>query len=169
VEDILTIAIALAVGLYSILAGRKKPPATTRPQPSPEEYESYEDLNEYEEERTLPQPAQSSSTEPSVMDVLGKILTGDLDGLATKPKPVPSPIDQEYKDPFGASRRSQNQRAHERKLKIAEEERVERLESMPAETPIRDNLREPQALKQAIILKEVLDRPKSLRRTARIR
>lgn len=167
-EDILTIIIAISVGLYSILAGRKKPPTTTRPQPSPEEYENYEIAEESEEEKPLPSTARTPSEEPSMMDVLGRILTGDLEGLSTKPKSVPTQIDYEYTDPLGDSRRSQKIKASERKLKIAEEERIELLENKPLPTPIRDNLREPKALKQAIILKEVLDRPKALRRGTRV-
>jgi len=168
VEDILTIIIALAVGLYSILAGRKKQPTTSPRQPVPEEYEGYESDEEFEQERSIPQSSQPT-TEPSMMDALGKILTGDMSDFGNKPKPVPSQYENEYVDPLAAPRLRQSQQAKERKLRIAEEERLEDIANLPQATPLRDNLRDPYALKRAIILKEVLDRPKSLRRSARIR
>jgi hypothetical protein len=169
VEDLLTIIIALAVGLYSILAGRKKPPTTSSPQPSPVEYESYDTDQEYLEEAPSPKANQPVTSEPSMMDVLGKILTGDMSDFESKPKPFPSQQETEYVDPLAAPRLRQSQQAHQRKLRIAEEERLEDIANLPQGTPLRDNLRDPYALKRAIILKEVLDRPKSLRRSTRIR
>lgn len=167
-EDLLTIIIAAAVGLYSILAGRKKPPTTSSPQPSPVEDDSYDMVEEYLEETPSPQVNEPVNSEPSVMDVLGKILTGDFGGLTTQKPSTSSPLDTEYHDPMEKRRRAQIAKERTRKAERSEQERFEQTTNVDVPTPISDSLRDPSSLKKAIILREVLDRPKALRRSTRV-
>lgn len=164
-EDLITLVIAIAIGLASLIAGQKNKQKKTTPSRNSDDANS---IPAEVLERELSGVSEASSTpkQPSTLDILGRILSGDLSDLIGQPKPEPQVVEREYSDPLVARRRRQAEQEAERKRKHELEEL--QLKSKPAElSATASSLRNPEALRQAIIVNEILNKPKSLRRQRR--
>lgn len=190
-EDLITLVIAIAIGLASMLAGQKNKnknkSKNTRTGTSTDtgtntgeswssgsvgadvSYSNGGDSVPSELlERELSGSAETSgkSTQPSALDILGRILSGDLSDLVGQPKPQPKAVDAEYVDPMTARRKRQVEQQAERKRQNELEELRNKQQDV-ALSPIAASLRDPVALRQAIVVNEVLNKPLALRRQKR--
>lgn len=190
-EDLITLVIAIAIGLASMLAGQKNKNKSknTRTGTSTDtgtntgeswssgsvgadvSYSNSGDSVPSELlERELSGSAETSgkSTQPSALDILGRILSGDLSDLVGQPKPQPKAVDAEYVDPMASRRRRQTEQVAERR-RVSELEELNRRKAAEDVTlsPIVSSLRDPAALRQAIVVNEVLNKPVALRRQKR--
>lgn len=163
-EDLITIVIAIAIGLASMLAGQKNKKKVPKPSNSESDGIPSEVL-----ERELSGASETSAktAQPSTLDILGRILSGDLSDLIGQPKPPPQVVDSEYVDPMTARRRRQAKEEAERKqqqelIALRSKKKVEPM------SPIAASLQDPASIRQAIVVNEVLNKPLSLRRHRRV-
>jgi hypothetical protein len=170
-DDILTL-IVIIIGILSLFTGKKRTttPPQKRPQPTRQESEYvWETAEEAESdwEYATPQerPTRQENKELSPMDVIGKILTGDLDDLLQSQKPTPTRVESEYIDPV---------KSHPNKP-LQSHFQSETIQQTPGTSPSEDSessrlypeLSNPVALRQAIVVREILDRPLSKRNRRR--
>jgi hypothetical protein len=171
-EDLITLIIAIVVGLLSLFSGRKRttPTPQQRPQTTPQdteyEWETAEEArSDWEQptpkERPNRQENRLENKELSPMDVIGKILTGDIEDLLQTKKPSVPRVENEYIDPV---------KSHPAKPLQSHFE-VEKSKQAPGATinleepgrSLYPDLSDPAALRQAIVVREILDRPISKR------
>ncbi len=165
-EDLITLVIAIAIGLASMLAGqRNKNKKKTPPQPSEElDYIPPEVL---EKEMSVETTSAAKASQPSALDILGRILSGDLSDLTGQTKPKPQVLDSEYVDPMLAGRQRQSKRNAEQKER-RELEELKFTQQVKPPSPTSQALHNPATLRQAIIVSELLDKPVSMRRRKRV-
>lgn len=164
-EDLITLVIAIAIGLASLIAGQKNKNKKTAPRRDSDDADSIP-TDVLERELSGVPESTSQTKQPSALDILGRILSGDLSDLMGQPKPEPQVVEREYSDPLAARRRRQAEQEAERKRKLELEEL--NLKSKPVElSATATSLRNPEALRQAIVVNEILNKPVSLRRQRR--
>lgn len=163
-ENLVTLAVAVAIGLFSLFAGqRNKNKTAPRQQNEDVDYDPSEEL---EQELSTQTSSSTQNSQHSTLDVLGRILTGDLSDLVGQPKKRPSEVDHEYVDPMVARRRKQTQKEADSKERWDIEDLLSKKKVKPP-SPTALALRTPGALRQAIIISELLDKPVSKRRRNR--
>ena len=160
-EDLITLVIAIAVGLASMLAGQRNKNKRPAPRPQSEEYDEVPpDLLE----RELDGPQTSTSpAQPTPLDILGRILTGDMGVLTEKPKPPARGTEGEFMDPIREKRRLQARMEAEKRDHL-ERENIRNKREKPPEKSVLVDFKKPEALRQAIVMSEVLDQPLAIRR-----
>lgn len=176
-EDLITLIIAIVVGLLSLFSGRKRttPTPQQRPQTTPQDTE-YEWVTAEEAHSDWDQPTPQErpsrqenrqqqpqeNKELSPMDVIGKILTGDIEDLLQTKKPSVPRVENEYIDPVKSHPAKPLQSHFEADLsKQATTAGLDRDE--PVGSSLYPELSDPAALRQAIVVREILDRPISKR------
>lgn len=186
-EDLITLVIAIAIGLASMLAGQKnKNKSKNKSNDKSKSSDGWSTSTGAADvtysgdgdsvpsellERELSGVSESSgksAQQPSTLDILGRILSGDLSDLIGQPKPQPKAVDAEYFDPMASRRRRQTEQVAERR-RVSELEELNRRKAAEDVTlsPIVSSLRDPAALRQAIVVNEVLNKPVALRRPKR--
>lgn len=161
-EDLITIIIAALVGLFSLLGSRKKKtPAPSAP--SPDEIvvtDEYGKPVAYES-GTPPQvrPRPASSKEESPFDVLGRVLRGDFSDFEAETKRPKIPVDVEFSDPVAARRKP----AKTKKASAPEPIAVRR--PAPKRNASRPAFNDREALRNAVLMQEILGPPKARRRS----
>ncbi len=165
-EDIITLVIAIAIGLASMLAGQRNKTKTKAPKQSTEELDHIPS-EVLERELDAQTTGSAKASQPSTLDILGRILSGDFSDLVGQPKPKPHVPDNEYVDPMLASRRRQAKRnADQKEQRQLEELKFAQQARKPS--PTSETLHNPATLRQAIIVSELLDKPVSLRRRKKV-
>jgi type IV secretory pathway VirB10-like protein len=165
-EDLLTLVIAIAIGLFSLFAGQRNKNKKTAPNQQSNDID-YVPTEELEREHTAETTASPQSAQPSALDILGRILTGDLSDLVGQPKPRTPAHDSEYIDPMSARRRAQTKKEADKKERWDIEDLLSKKKVKPP-SPTALALRKPGALRQAIIINELLDKPVSKRHRNRV-
>jgi hypothetical protein len=165
-DDLLTIVIAIAIGLFSLLAGQRNKNKQNAPKKQGEELD-YIPAEVLERELDEVESAPSKNTQPSALDVLGRILSGDLSDLVGQPKPQTHRADSEYVDPMMAKKRKQAKKDADKKERWDIEDLL-MVKKVKPPSPTALALRQPGALRQAIIVSELLDKPMALRRRKRV-
>ena len=161
-EDLVTIVIAIAIGLFSLLAGQKNKNKKPAPKSESDDH-GYIPAEVLERELAVETTSSAKNNPPSALDILGRILSGDLSDLVGQTKPQPQVVDSEYVDPMAAKRRKQAKKDADKKERWDIEDLISK-KKVKAPTPTALALSKPGALKQAIIVSEVLDKPLALRR-----
>jgi hypothetical protein len=165
-EDLITLVIAIAIGLASMFAGQRNKNKKTAPKQQSEEVDG---MSAEELERVLRSETSTATTtaQPSAFDILGRILTGDLSDLVGQPKHKPQAVDSEYVDPMMAKRRIQTKKDADKKERWDIEDLLA-VKKVKPQTPTAIALSKPGALRQAIIVSEVLDKPLAMRRRKKV-
>jgi len=165
-EDLITIVIAIAIGLFSLMAGQRNKNKKTAPKQQGDELD-YIPAEVLERELSEESSSKSQSAQPTAFDILGRILSGDLSDLVGQPKPQQRVVDSEYVDPMIAKRRRQAKKDADTKERWDIEDLLTVKKAKP-QTPTASALGKPGALRQAIIFNEVLDKPLALRRRNKV-
>jgi len=165
-EDLVTIVIAISIGLFSLLAGQRNKNKKTAPKQQGDELD-YIPAEVLERELGSEPSTQSQSAQPTAFDILGRILSGDLSDLVGTPKSQSRVADSEYVDPMIAKRRRQAKKDADTKERWDIEDLLT-VKKVKPQTPTASALSKPGALQQAIIFSEVLDKPLALRRRKKV-
>ncbi len=165
-EDLITLAIAVAIGLASMLAGQRNKNKKKTPKQQSEELD-YIPPDELEKELSVETSSAAKGSPSSALDILGRILSGDLSDLTNQPKSQPKTLDSEYVDPMIAGRQRQLKRSAEQKARMEIDE-LKFTQKVRPPSPTSQALYNPTVLRQAIVVSELLDKPVSMRRRKRV-
>jgi len=164
-EDYIGLIIAAIIGITSLFAAQKKKQQEAGSKSGTLAEDDTIDIEALDAELSMAEGQSASKGQPSTMDILGKILTGDFSDLIPQPTPPPSvPVARaEYVDPIKA----RNKKSAERDA-LFEEDRVKEKARKKALT---DNVSMVEqitagnkaAIGEAIILGEIFNKPVSMR------
>lgn len=163
-EDYIGLIIAAIIGITSLFAAQKKKQQEAGSKSGTLAIDDTIDVEALDTELSMAEGQSASKGQPSTMDILGKILTGDFSDLIPQPTPPPAPVVRtEYIDPIKA----RNKKSAERDA-LFEEDRIKEKARKKALT---DNVSlieqitagNKAAIGEAIILGEIFNKPVSMR------